>query len=148
MGALHGIIILSLRIELIERSVLSICDDSSVFCLFICELVSLFHRTTASFGRPSASFDFLYCLNPSHYAYRISLRSVQDTTPEGVLSSCGCHKTSNQSRSSQGYMAWRECHEILTTLCYPQYVSCRDQEKSPGNQDFHVDDERNTQRRQ
>ena len=52
---MHGIIILSLRIELIERSVLCICDDSWVFCLFICASLSLFHRSNAPFGRPPAS---------------------------------------------------------------------------------------------
>ena len=91
--------------DLIECSVLSICDDSWLFCLFSSASVSLFHRTSAPFGRPSASFEnsFIYCL---------STRSVQDTTPCGVLSSGGCHERSEQSRNSQGYMAWCGCHEI------------------------------------
>ena len=82
----NRIIILSLLTDLIERSVLSTCEDSRVFCLFICASLPLFHRSTASFGRLSASPDSLHSLTPPHYANRISLRSVQDTTPEGVLS--------------------------------------------------------------
>ena len=38
------------------------------------------------------------------------------------------------------------CHEILIALCYPQEVFCPDQEKSPGNRNFHRDNERNAQR--
>ena len=65
---------------------------------------------------------------PSNFfIHSLSTRSVQDTTPEGVLSSCGCHERSEQSRSSQGYIACCGCHEILIPLCYPQQVFCPDQ---------------------
>ena len=42
--------------------------------------------STAPFGSPSASSDFLHSLTSSHYACCISLCSVQNTTPEDVLS--------------------------------------------------------------
>ena len=48
---------------------------------------------TASCGRPSASLKFLHSLIPPHYTYYISLRSIQNTTPEGVLSLCWCSLT-------------------------------------------------------
>ena len=91
--------------DLIERSVLIICDEFRTFYLLICISLSLFHRSTAPFCRPSASLDFLHSFTPRHYPYCSSLRSVQNTTPEGVLSSCGCHERSEQSRSSQEYIA-------------------------------------------
>ena len=87
---LNRIIILPLLCDLIERSVLNICDYSWVSCLFICASMSLSHRSTTPFGRPSTFPDFLHSLTPPHYAYHISLRSVQDTIVEGVLSSCRC----------------------------------------------------------
>ena len=135
MDELNRIIILSLLTDLIECSVLSICDDSSVFCPIIYASLSLLHSSTPPFGRPSASSDFLYSLTSSHYACCISLCSVQNTTPEDVLSlcccsltltlttsqgymvGCGCHESSDQSRSSQGYLAWCGCHEILIQRC-------------------------------
>jgi hypothetical protein len=83
---LNRIIILPLLTDLIERSVLSIYDDYWVFCLIICASLSLFHHFNAPIGRSSASPDILHSLTPPHYAYRISFRSVQDTTANGVLS--------------------------------------------------------------
>ena len=60
----------------------------------------------------SHSFPFilLFCLTiPA-----VSLpAAVQNTIPKGGLSQCWCHERSDQSRSSQGYMAWCGCHDIL-----------------------------------
>ena len=69
---LNRIIILPLLIDSIERSVLSICDDSWVSCLFIFAPLSLFHHSPKPFGRPSASLDFGHSLTLSHYHYFIS----------------------------------------------------------------------------
>ena len=67
--------------------------------------------------------------------------TVQDTTPEGVLSrcgysltltltssqgymvGCGCHERSDQPGSSQGYVAWCGCHEILIPCCLSVLLS-------------------------
>ena len=117
---LNRIIILYLLTELIERSVLSICDDSWVFCLFICASLSLFHRSTARFGRPSGSPYFLHSLTLPHYVFRISLRSVQDTTPEGVLSSCGCPLTLTLNTSIgiwHGAGATKSWSSVLSMFC-------------------------------
>ena len=43
--------------------------------------------------------DFLRSFTPPHYAYRISLRSVQGKTEEGILSSCGCCLTLTRTTS-------------------------------------------------
>ena len=60
--ALHGVIILSLQIELIQRSVLIIHSDSWVVCLFISPLVPL-----------GLLQKFLHSVIPPHYAFFISL---------------------------------------------------------------------------
>ena len=53
-------------------------------------LLLYFYGSTTPFGRPSASLEFRHSLAPPLYACYIYLCSVQDTTPEGVLSECGC----------------------------------------------------------
>ena len=60
----------------------------------------------------SHSFSFIlsFCLTMSTISHSAA---VQNTIPEGVLSSCGCHERSDHSRSSQEYMTWCGCHEIL-----------------------------------
>ena len=58
---------------------------------------------------------------------------VQNTIPEGVLSQCWCRGRNDQSRSSQRYMAWCGCHEILIALCSYQGVFCHDKKKPQGN---------------
>ena len=85
---LHGINIVSLRMKLVERSVLIIHSASWIFCLIISPLVSLPLWSAFGFLRK-----FLHSVTPPYYAYRISLRSVQDTTPCGVLSLCRCSLT-------------------------------------------------------
>ena len=86
-------IILSQKTDRTRASVLNICSHSFLFCLLISSSLSLmlsctvsnFHLVridyTAPFGRPSASFEFPHSLFTS---------SIKDTTPCGVLSSCGC----------------------------------------------------------
>ena len=86
-------IIISQKTDRICASVLNICSHSFLFCLLISSSLSLmlsctlsnFHLVridnTAPFGRPSAAFEFPQSLFTS---------SIQDTTPCGVLSSCGC----------------------------------------------------------
>ena len=83
---------------------------------------------------------------PSNFfIHSLSTCFVQDTTPAGVLSSCGCHEKSDQSRSSQGYMAWCGCHEILIALCYPQEAFCPDQKSLNETEIFPLDYKRNAQ---
>ena len=112
MDELNRIIILPLLTDLIERSLLSICDDSWIFCLFIYASLSLLHSSTPPFRRPSASTDFLHSLTPPHYAYRISLRSAQGTTPRRrslfmlVLTHSDTHHLNR-------HMVGCGCHEIL-----------------------------------
>ena len=65
-------------------------------------LLLYFFGSTTPFGRPSASLEFRHSLAPPLSVCYISICSVQDTTPEGVLSLCWCHDRSDQSRSSQG----------------------------------------------
>ena len=126
-------VILSLLTELIESSVLIIYSDSWITLHgHLCIPVSSrqFHYALwSAFGL----FERFHSLTLPHYTCCISLCFVQNTTPEGVLSSCRCHEMSDQSRSSQGYMAWCGCHEILIPLCYPPEVFCPDKEKSQGN---------------
>ena len=86
--ALHGIIILSLRVELNERSVLIIHSDSWIFWLIISPLVPL--RPLVGLRPPSR---IPSSVTPPHYACCISLCSVHDTTAEGVLSLCWCSLT-------------------------------------------------------
>ena len=73
-------IILSLLTDLIERSVLIICSDSWVVCLFISPLVLL--RPLVGL-RPPSNF----------FIHSLSTRSVQDPTTSGVLSLCWCSLT-------------------------------------------------------
>ena len=87
-------IIFSQKTDGIRASVLNIWSHSFLFSLLISSSLSLMLScavpnlhlvplgSTALFGRPSASLEFLHSLS-------LSMRSVQDTTPEGVLSSCG-----------------------------------------------------------
>ena len=109
MDELNRIIILPLLTDLIESSVLSICDDCWVFlCDHRCIPVSLppFHCALWS------AFVFARLCSCSHYAYRISLRSVKDTTPEGILSSCGCSLTVTLTTLNM-HMVGCGYHEIL-----------------------------------
>ena len=82
-------IILSQKTDRIRDSVLSIWAHSFLFCLLTClscsvpEFHLVPHGFTAPFGRPSAFLEFLHSLS-------LFTRSVQETTPEGVLSSCWC----------------------------------------------------------
>ena len=131
---------------MIDPSVVIICSDSWIFCLIICPSLSLFHSSTAPFGRPSA-FSIVSSFSHSvsrYFSFILSFRltmpvvslpaAVQNTIPEGVLSKCWCHERSEQSRSSQGYMVWCGCHEILIPLCYPQEVFCPDKKLSTRTQ--------------
>ena len=52
-----------------------------------------FVGSTAPFGRPSASLEFFHSLILPHYHSASLPAAVQNTTPEGVLSSCGCSLT-------------------------------------------------------
>ena len=55
---------------------------------------------------------------PSHFfIYSLSLPVLSKTQLQKAFSSCGCHERSDQSRSSQGYMAWCGWHEILIQRC-------------------------------
>ena len=106
--------ILSDKTDRIRASFLNIRSHSFLFHLLISVSHAQLHGSkvplffTTPFGRPSASLEFLHSLFK---------RSVQDTTPEGVLSSCWCHERSDQPRSSQEYMACCGCHEILIHRC-------------------------------
>ena len=85
---------------------------------------------TAPIGRPSAFLHcFFYSLPVSHsFLFILSFcltmstvyqsTAVEDTTPDGVIvSQCGCDERSEQSRSSQRYIAQCGCHEILIQRC-------------------------------
>ena len=85
IAALHGIIILSLWIELIERSVVIIHSDSWIFCLIISPLVKL--RLLVGLRPPSNSFIISFCLTLTTESLS---DPVQNTTPEGILSKCWC----------------------------------------------------------
>ena len=81
-------------------------------------LLGMFHDhptlgSTAPSGRPSASLDFLHSLTPPHYACCISLRPVQDTTPEGVLTSNAGVLSHFDTHHLNRHMAQCGCHEIL-----------------------------------
>ena len=81
--ALHGIIILSLPVEQIERSVLRICSQSKLICLFISPLVPL--RPSVDLQPPSNSFILSFPLTMP--------AAIQNTTLEGVSSKCWCSLT-------------------------------------------------------
>ena len=81
--------------------------DHTLSCVICSSLHLCLSSSVAQFqSSTSTSLEFLHPLS-------LSTCFVQDTTPAGVLSSCGCHEKSDQSRSSQGYMAWCGCHDIL-----------------------------------
>ena len=82
---LHGIIILSLRIELIERSVLLIHCDCWICSLTISPLVPL---NPVVGLRPPSIINSL--CNAASLTLCISLCSVQNTTPKCILSECWC----------------------------------------------------------
>ena len=63
-------IILSLPTDLIQCSVLRICSDSRLICLFISSSIAQFHDPL---GRPTAFLDFLHSLPQPHETCRISL---------------------------------------------------------------------------
>ena len=113
---LNRIIILYLLTELIERSVLSICDDSWVFCLLhLCIPVSLppFHCARwSAFGLPllpSFSHSTSLCLPylspfcPRHNSRR---RSLFMRVP-----------SHSDTQHLNRHMAWCGCHEILIQRC-------------------------------
>ena len=88
------------------------CFTCTFFHFFPYPPLLYFLGSTTLFGRPSASLEFRHSLVPYLFAYWISVYlSVQDTTPEGILSQCWCNEKSDQSRSSQGYIAQYGCHE-------------------------------------
>ena len=63
---------------------------------------------------------FLHSLTLPHYTFRISLRSVQDTTPEGVLSSCGRPLTLTLNTSIgiwHGAGATKSWSSVLSMFC-------------------------------
>ena len=124
---------------------------SSHYSLWMLNILSV-HLSLAStvpFGRPSASFENSIVLSFCLTITTASLSDpVQNTTPEYVLSLCWCHERSEQSHSSQGYMAWCGCHEILIALWYTQEVLCRDLSMSETKNLSHPDDKRITQRSQ
>ena len=120
-------IILRLLTDLIELSLLSICDHSWIFCLFICVSLSFFYRYTVPLRRPSASLDFLHSLTPPDYTFRISLCSVQDTTPNGVLSQCGCCLTLTLITSIgiwQGAGATKSWYSLVSLSCSSRISLC------------------------
>ena len=116
----------------------------------------------SAFGLPripsisrSASLCLLHISSfcPRHNCRRRSLfmrvLSHSDTRHlNGYIGWCGCHESSDQSRSSQGYMACCGCHEILTAICYNKEVFCRDQKMSEPKNFCYPDDRRITQRSQ
>ena len=121
---MYAIIMLSLRMELTERSVLIIHSESRIFCVVISSIISLhplvglrppFKITQLSYiGSHSLSSFLSFCLTMP----AVSLPGpVAYTTPASVLSQCWCHNRSGQFRSSQGYIAQCGCHEILIQRC-------------------------------
>ena len=60
---------------------------------------------------------FLHSVTPPHYACCIPLCSVQDTTPEGVLCSCGCSLTLALTTSTG------VCHSAVATKSWFSVVS-------------------------
>ena len=78
--------ILSLPTELIERSVLNICRDSRIICLFLSPLVLL--RPLVGLRPPSRNWLILsLCLSITTATLS---DPVPNTTPEGILSLCWC----------------------------------------------------------
>ena len=116
-----------------------------LFCLLISSSLSLMLSCTIPLGSTSASLEFLHSLIVPHYAYCISLwpspkhntrrRSLSmlvlshsDTHYfKGHMACCGCHERSDQSRSSQEYMPWCGCPEILIALCFSPEFFLADQ---------------------
>ena len=79
------------RVKQQNHPFLANCTNSALSFHYLVKLLniltgSLFLGSTAPFGRPSASVEFLHSIS-------LSTRSVQDTTPEGVLSLCWCYLT-------------------------------------------------------
>ena len=86
---------LSLPDDLICPSVVIICSDSWIFSLLICTPLPLFQVPL----RPLVGLR-----PPSNYViHSLSTRSVQETTPEGVVSSCGCSLTLTLTTSQKVY---------------------------------------------
>ena len=85
LKVLNSKINLSLPIELIESSGLIIYSNSWIVCLFISRLGP--SRPLVGLRPPSNSFI------PPHYHSTSLPAAVQNTTPEGVHSSCGCSLT-------------------------------------------------------
>ena len=108
------------------HSVEIIYYDLWIFCLISVHRCLPSKSCTAPFGFPPL---FLYSLPLSLTLSLIILSfcltmstvsqstAVEDATLEGALSPCGCQERSEQSRSSQGYMAQCGCHEILIQRC-------------------------------
>ena len=130
-------------------------------CCFVYAPLSLFLNSLGFIGSTTAFLEFLHSLSispslnpfcPIHKSKRAFSRLTRVLSHSLThylnrhKARCGWHERSDQSCSSQGYMAWCGCHEILIPLCYPQEVFCPDQEKSPGNQNFHLDDRNNADR--
>ena len=81
--------------------------------------VHLALSSTAPFGRPSASLDFLHSLTPPHYACRISLRMLvlshsNTLYLNGHTAGCGCHEILIP-RSFNILFFSRFCHFRLTS---------------------------------
>jgi hypothetical protein len=88
-------IILSQKTDKIRASALNIRSHSFLCCLLISSSLSLMHSSKVPLGFTAASLKFLHLLS-------LSTRSVQGTTPEGVLSSCGCSDTYYLNRHMVG----------------------------------------------
>ena len=81
----NRILILSLPTDLIEGSVLRICSDSRLICLFISPLALL--RPVVGFRPPSNCFILSFRLTMPSASLPAA---IQNTTLEGVLSLCWC----------------------------------------------------------
>ena len=107
--------------EFLQKVVISF-ENRSKSSVFQWKL-SLFSRQFAAFAHALCCLAYSsphFCLSSwiFHYACCISLCSVQDTTPEGVLSSCGCSLTLTHTNYLNRYMAGCGCHEILIQRCF------------------------------
>ena len=99
------------RVEQQNHPFFANCTNSAFSSHYLVQFLNflagpLFLGSTVPFGRPSASVENSFILSLCLTITPASQSDpVQNTITEGVLSSCGCHERSDQSRSSQGYIA-------------------------------------------
>jgi hypothetical protein len=111
MEPLHGIIIHSLRIELIERSVFNIHSDSWIFCLIISPVVLLGPLVGL---RPPSKIP-AFCHSASLCLVHLSLFCPRHNARRRSLFMRVLSHSDTQYLNR--HTAWCGCHEILIERC-------------------------------